>query len=718
MSEQEANTPPSDNLTVASTTTTTARSWAELIETLQGGLAIIDDEWRFAFVSERFLPFLGPAAILVGQDVGPILHALGVDDPRSLRGQIEEGIAVEFEQQVLTPGDDRRWAHVKVVPSANLGTGMKAVVFTKDTTAVNRALSDLRAVTLSLTEIEDALHRRVGRELHDGPIQLLAALILRLDVLADTNSTFEIREAATAVSTHLRHAIADLSDENPLTSAGSQLERWIAPFLIGGPIDFDLDDQLASQPSETAIQSAFVFIYEMVRAARYIDRPRLVRLSLSDERDGYRLILTATKADGLDIRVGRAAAQYRGVVAYTQSVGGTVSTKLDDGGVRTVNAWIPRVSEPEPVGRIGAPDSNDEPDLERQSNEISSLPELTAEAWKEIATEAPERLNELDDQTRFTFLNRRRQDLYGYDEQKLIGRRMETVIDPASLGDLVPQLKTLRSGGIVDFEWSRPNAYGDLRRVRLRASPRLSENGDFEGFLVSEHDLSEVMLLESLAESALADFTKARRFVATESLLRLEAPVAACEELIEKLREFEESTSDAEPFRAIRTELEDAVPRVRLALTALATPDLSTGDLGSAVRTSVVFALTDAELAFVDDTRATPPVEAAEVLFRIAREAVINAVVHGKADLITMTLSNERDGIRLLIHDDGIGIADGDLDRKPGHLGTRSMMERARERGGNCRIEPAAQGGTLVSVWLPLITHRVSLLDGVASPDL
>lgn len=76
-----------------------------------------------------------------------------------------------------------------------------------------------------------------------------------------------------------------------------------------------------------------------------------------------------------------------------------------------------------------------------------------------------------------------------------------------------------------------------------------------------------------------------------------------------------------------------------------------------------------------------------------------------------MTLSNGRKGHQLLIRDNGTGIDIDDLDERSGHLGTRSRMERARERGGNSRIEPAAEGGSLVSAWLPPQARHDSMLD-------
>jgi signal transduction histidine kinase len=85
-------------------------------------------------------------------------------------------------------------------------------------------------------------------------------------------------------------------------------------------------------------------------------------------------------------------------------------------------------------------------------------------------------------------------------------------------------------------------------------------------------------------------------------------------------------------------------------------------------------------------------------LYRIAQEAVGNAIHHGKPKHILINLT-QRDGLVVLsIEDDGIGLPE-DWDKGPG-LGTRIMAHRAMIIGSKLIIEPNPTGGTLVKCLL------------------
>jgi PAS domain S-box-containing protein len=91
--------------------------------------------------------------------------------------------------------------------------------------------------------------------------------------------------------------------------------------------------------------------------------------------------------------------------------------------------------------------------------------------------------------------------------------------------------------------------------------------------------------------------------------------------------------------------------------------------------------------------------EAAVHLYRIAREAVINANKHAEAREIVINLGRSRKGIALSVTDDGIGIA-ADVDRSKG-MGFHIMNHRALSAGGRLEVESPKQGGTRVTCYLP-----------------
>lgn len=93
-----------------------------------------------------------------------------------------------------------------------------------------------------------------------------------------------------------------------------------------------------------------------------------------------------------------------------------------------------------------------------------------------------------------------------------------------------------------------------------------------------------------------------------------------------------------------------------------------------------------------DDTVATH-------LYRIACEAVRNALRHGKPSHIAISLSESNGSVLLSVEDDGVGLPES---KPPGPgLGIRIMAYRAGMIGGTLSVEPAPTGGTIVSCALP-----------------
>jgi signal transduction histidine kinase len=90
---------------------------------------------------------------------------------------------------------------------------------------------------------------------------------------------------------------------------------------------------------------------------------------------------------------------------------------------------------------------------------------------------------------------------------------------------------------------------------------------------------------------------------------------------------------------------------------------------------------------------------AATHLYRIAQEAVRNAIQHGKPKSIGITLA-ERDGrVTLTVEDDGIGVPESA--EKSAGLGIHIMGHRAAMIGGSFSIEPGPTGGTIVTCSFP-----------------
>jgi signal transduction histidine kinase len=81
-------------------------------------------------------------------------------------------------------------------------------------------------------------------------------------------------------------------------------------------------------------------------------------------------------------------------------------------------------------------------------------------------------------------------------------------------------------------------------------------------------------------------------------------------------------------------------------------------------------------------------------LFRIAQEAVNNAVKHSRAKSISIGLGAVEDEVTLTVNDDGIGFT-GKPDRAQG-MGLHIMNYRARMIGATLDVRRGARGGTIV----------------------
>ena len=96
--------------------------------------------------------------------------------------------------------------------------------------------------------------------------------------------------------------------------------------------------------------------------------------------------------------------------------------------------------------------------------------------------------------------------------------------------------------------------------------------------------------------------------------------------------------------------------------------------------------------------------EAALAIYRVAQEALHNAIQHADASEIAVRLTQYPDRLRMTITDDGQGIPNSaDLGRfvAQGHFGLAGMRERAAMIGGSLDIQSASDYGTAVILQVP-----------------
>jgi two-component system CheB/CheR fusion protein len=100
------------------------------------------------------------------------------------------------------------------------------------------------------------------------------------------------------------------------------------------------------------------------------------------------------------------------------------------------------------------------------------------------------------------------------------------------------------------------------------------------------------------------------------------------------------------------------------------------------------------------DRAASPDAPTASHLYRIAQEAVTNALKHGHPQSILISLGRKRDRLILEVLDDGRGFA---TTRESGTgSGLRVMRYRAALFGGELQVKSSPGRGTRITCSAPL----------------
>ena len=105
------------------------------------------------------------------------------------------------------------------------------------------------------------------------------------------------------------------------------------------------------------------------------------------------------------------------------------------------------------------------------------------------------------------------------------------------------------------------------------------------------------------------------------------------------------------------------------------------------------------------DIRLAP--DQATALFRIFQESLTNISKHAQATQVMVELVRGKRNVRLQIVDDGVGIATADR-LKPKSFGIRGMVERASALGGSLAVTSGVDGGSVVSVRVPVVAAEMT----------
>lgn len=185
---------------------------------------------------------------------------------------------------------------------------------------------------------------------------------------------------------------------------------------------------------------------------------------------------------------------------------------------------------------------------------------------------------------------------------------------------------------------------------------------------------------------------------------------------LDRLRQRSEQGQrpSADELAEIEAVLQEAMTDMRTVAAGLRVPELSSmsaTDVATRAaedhqRRSDTRVILDAH-----DLPADTPLPVRIALFRALQESLSNATRHGRVDQVEVELLGEpgpgrtgragRDGLRLVVHDDGAGFDPATLGSNEG-LGLAGIREQAEVLGGTFTVSSRPGEGTTLSVWWPL----------------
>jgi signal transduction histidine kinase len=184
-----------------------------------------------------------------------------------------------------------------------------------------------------------------------------------------------------------------------------------------------------------------------------------------------------------------------------------------------------------------------------------------------------------------------------------------------------------------------------------------------------------------------------------------------------KAGELGESAIDLAVTEAIRS-LEEAGREIRILSYLFHPPLLEDMEFGEAVRLFTTGFGKRTGLSVntrIDSATAAVDTEVSRHLFRICQEALANVHRHAKATRVDVGLEITGAAIKLMVTDNGIGMASSALDNgaQPG-VGLAGMRARIRRLGGMLEVNSSQQGTTLLAT-VPRSGDFVDDMPGAAS---
>ncbi len=290
--------------------------------------------------------------------------------------------------------------------------------------------------------------------------------------------------------------------------------------------------------------------------------------------------------------------------------------------------------------------------------------------------------------------NRGAETIYGYSANQAIGQRASMLLPSEDHKRFDKILAALSEEGHTEESFWCQQKSGDRIYVAVRATISRDKNGA----VICANDISEQKHLE---EQVLQASEKEQRRIGQDihdDLCQQLASIGCLTKVLEqRLRQVYDE--GAEHLAQIGDMVSQANVRAREIARGLVPSVLEADGLMGALedlaaRTDQIYSPVSCKFECPDPIVLDATKESVQ-LFRIAQEAVNNAVKHADPDTVTIELLIEAPNLLLRVHDDGRGMASITA-RSSSGLGLLTMAHRARAIGGEFNVHTGEKKGTTI----------------------
>ena len=356
----------------------------------------------------------------------------------------------------------------------------------------------------------------------------------------------------------------------------------------------------------------------------------------------------------------------------------------------------------------------------REKRALEDRVQQSEALYRTIVENAHDAIWTLDTQGHLTFVNRRGEEISGYNVSELIGKDFQLLVPPEDLPRAKDLFLNILHGKVESFEGRFCAKDGTIRLLSVNAVP-LYENGTVVGMFNIGRDITE----QRNAEKALRESEKQLRYLSSQLLTAQETERRRIsrelhDELggalsVLKLRvNFIRKKLESDPVmaeeecRTISQYINQVIENVRRLSRDLSPSVLEDAGLLAAIHWLITNSKTDHKIKMilnVGDIDQLFSRDAQIIIYRILQEALTNIVRHAQAKNASLTIEGHEDEVSFSVEDDGIGfdaLRVTTVNLNKGGLGLAIIEERARMLGGSLEIWSEKGKGTRITFRVPL----------------